>query len=407
MPLSTVQLRLDSSLAKAEKVSLLGTPNVSSAAKLVTGAMCVFRRDLCRSPYSTHLLDPFIEQDCSRLPHGLIHKEPPAFSRHHADFGSWPFDYNSKDHHSRFLRAAEELKHASVAAAANAYEEPPAFQAGRMGKEKSLRLARESNKKRQLDTEDDDDADDWFNNGHKRAGTSTSSTKRVRADPHANGDSNRRSHKNKNGDDPGSSKAVDEVAAWFKRSDAHSSKNGTPGGKKGKDRAHDQDRGRYETRDEREEREYLEHQSQRGGRYEEDEDHGVRSRSHGGGRRDYDHDASRPEHDSKRSNRSTRANRSPDHRGARDRKDLRQTHPPPPAASLSQDPPNLAISIRGASSGGKSALLKQRQKPRPRDGDEPILSGKSSGSGRRYRGGEGSGSSSKFGPKWRGGYAND
>lgn len=273
-----------------------------------------------------------------------------------------------------------------------------------MGKEKAARIARESTRARQAEV--GDDADDWFSNGHKRPGDNSgngSDAKRARANssPHNQRDNNRKGRKDKHSKDPNSSEAVDEVAAWFASKDGQQS-----GAVSRKGKARDDSR-REESREEREERKYLEYQVERGGRYDEAEDHGIHSRSRDGGRHDHDRNDPREGQRSRRSSKRSSRNRTPEHRGARDRKDRVSPEPSSARPSSSSKPsasvPHLAISIRGASDVGRSALLKKRQKHKPRGGDDRTSHGQSTDT--RYPD-DSNNSSSRFGPKWKGGYVN-
>ncbi|KAF8307295.1 hypothetical protein DL93DRAFT_136974 [Clavulina sp. PMI_390] len=365
-----------------------------------------------------------------------MQKEPPAFSRHHADNPHlpWPFDAHNRDGQHRFVHAVRALAEASETAATDSQDmdaiEPKAWAAGRNAKEKARKRARE------VEEDQVEDEEDWFARSTSGGGGGRGGSKRGEKRPEQS-NSSRRNGADKTRKKHGSSKAQDEVAAWFDTGRAGASASNSGSGKKGQSsksrsqpqssRERDRDR---ETQDEREEREYLEYQTRNGGRYDEAEDHSVRSRSHGGRRgddhgngrerdRDRDHDRDRDTHASR--------NRTPDHRGGRDRRESRtqpRSHftasfgfdseadgpstngPRVPSTTTTATEktagsvPNLSISIRGASGaskggGGKQGLLAKRLGPT--QASEANDQGASGGSRENGEGG-------KFRPKWRGGY---
>lgn len=122
-----------------------------------------------------------------------MNKEPPAFSRFHADTEPWPFDSHSQDHSRRFALASDKIRRASSGVRNDADGGPAALQPGREGKEKMIRLAQERN----MDEELDQDDNDWFSTAPATA--ASHGTKHPRR---ANEEENRRRRGQKS-QDPG------------------------------------------------------------------------------------------------------------------------------------------------------------------------------------------------------------
>jgi hypothetical protein len=139
------------------------------------------------------------------LPRGLATKEPPAFSRFHADTEPWSFESDSEDHSGRFALVSDKIRRASCALA-GVDDEPAALQAGRKGKEKRICLAQESN----LDYEFDQDDDDWFNTAQPATPASASNSMK-RPQANKEGSKRRGERKMRNLGQPSLLKATDKV----------------------------------------------------------------------------------------------------------------------------------------------------------------------------------------------------